>query len=152
MTLFAMLMLVVMTGCMMPPKTTVTKDGFMARMKTTEKHRAIIEDYDVYRTDCRWDQQMKDKDGEYYCPPPATKEAYDSHVYLAQHMESVLDTWGPEVLKAGAWVGSAGLMMHGLQTQAVSPGVQQGGNSISTFVACGSGKAFSQMQSAPGCR
>lgn len=144
--------MVVLSGCVMPAKTTVTKDGFMARMKTVEKHRAIVDDYDVYRTDCRYDQLSKDKDGEYYCPADATKEGYNSHVYLAQYMESVLDKWGPEVVKAGAWIGSAGMLMHGLQTQAVSPGVQQGGNSISTFVACGSGKAFSQMQGAPGCR
>lgn len=143
---------VVITGCMMPAKTTVTKDGFMARQKTTEKHRAVVEAYDVYRTDCRWDQQAKDKDGEYYCPAPATKDGYDSHVYLAQYMESVLDKWGPEVLKSGAIVGSAGMLMHGLQTQAVSPGVQQGGNSISTFVACGSGRAFNGIGAAPGCR
>ena len=152
MTVFAMLMLVVMTGCMMPAKTKVTKDGFMARQKTTSEHRAIVEGYDVYQTDCRWDQQAKDKDGEYYCPAPATKDGYDSHVYLAQYMESVLDKWGPEVLKAGAMVGSASILMHGLQTQAVSPGVQQGGNSISTVVQCGAGKAFNGIGSAPGCK
>ncbi len=118
------LCLLLVTGCTIPAKTTVTKDGFMARQKTTEKHRAIIEDYDVYRTDCRWDQQAKDKDGEYYCPAPATKEGYDSHVYLAQYMESVLDKWGPETLKAGVWLGSSAMIMRGLQTQAVSPGGQ----------------------------
>ena len=151
-SILGLCVVVVMTGCMMPAKTTVTKDGFMARQKTTEKHRAVVDAYDVYRTDCRWDQQAKDKDGEYYCPAPATKDGYDSHVYLAQYMESVLDKWGPEVLKAGAIVGSAGMLMHGLQTQAVSPGVQQGGNSISTFVACGSGRAFNGIGAAPGCR
>lgn len=113
--------MVVMTGCMIPQKTKVTKDGFMARQKTTAEHRAIIEDYDVYRTDCRWDQQMKDKDDKYYCPPPATKEAYDSHVYLAQYMESVLDKWGPKTLQAAGMIGAGALIMHGLQTQAVSP-------------------------------
>ena len=144
--------LVVMTGCMMPAKTKVTKDGFSARQKTTEAHRAIVEDYDVYRTDCRYDQLAKDKDGEYYCPADATKEGYNSHIYLAQYMESVIDKWGPEVLKAGAMVGSAGMLMHGLQTQAVSPGVQQGGNSISTINVCGTGPAFVGMKPAPGCR
>jgi len=152
MTLFAMLVLVVMTGCMMPMKTKVTKDGFTARQKTTESHRAIVEDYDVYRTDCRYDQLAKDKDGEYYCPADASKEGYNSHVQLAQYMESVLDKWGPEALKAGVFLGSAGLIRDGLRSQAVSPGVQQGGNSISTFVACGSGKAFDQIQGAPGCK
>ena len=144
--------LVVMTGCMMPAKTKVTKDSFSARQKTTEAHRAIVEDYDVYRTDCRYDQLAKDKDGEYYCPADATKEGYNSHIYLAQYMESVIDKWGPEVLKAGAMVGSAGMLMHGLQTQAVSPGVQQGGNSISTINVCGTGPAFVGMKPAPGCR
>lgn len=144
--------MVVMSGCMMPNKTKVTKDGFTARQKTTEAHRAIVEDYDVYRTDCRYDQLAKDKDGEYYCPADATKEGYNSHIYLAQYMESVLDKWGPEVLKAGAMVGSASMLMHGLQTQAVSPGVQQGGNSISTVVQCGAGKAFNGIGSAPGCK
>ena len=115
MTVFAMLMLVVMTGCMMPAKTKVTKDGFMARQKTTSEHRAVVEGYDVYQTDCRWDQQAKDKDGEYYCPAPGTKEAYDSHVYLAQYMESVLDKWGPKALEAGAFLGSAALIRDGLR-------------------------------------
>ena len=118
------LCLLLVTGCMIPQKTKVTKDGFMARQKTTAEHRAIIEDYDVYRTDCRWDQQMKDKDDKYYCPPPATKEAYDSHVYLAQYMESVLDKWGPETLKAGVWLGSSAMIMNRLQTQRVSPAGQ----------------------------
>ena len=67
---------------------------------------------------------MKDKDDQYYCPPPATKEAYDSHVYLAQYMESVLDKWGPETLKAGVWLGSSAMIMNGLQTQRVSPAGQ----------------------------
>jgi hypothetical protein len=145
-------LLVVMTGCVMPAKTKVTKDGFTARQKTTEAHRAIVEDYDVYRTDCRWDQQMKDKDGEYYCPPPASKDAYDSHVYMAAAHPSVMETYGPALISGTALVAGAGMMMHGLQTQAVSPGVQQGGNSISTFVACGSGKAFNGIGAAPGCK
>lgn len=152
MTLLAMLMLVVMSGCMIPAKTTVTKDGFMARMKTTEKHRAIVDDYDVYRTDCRWDQRMKDKDDQYYCPPPATKEAYDSHVYMASAHQSVVETYGPALISGSALIAGAGMMMHGLQTQAVSPGVQQGGNSISTINVCGTGPAFVGMKPAPGCR
>lgn len=148
-------LVIMLSGCMVPAKTKVTKDGFTARQKTTEAHRTIVEDYDVYRTDCRWDQRVKDPtDGEWYCPGDASKEGYNSHIYLAQYMESVLDKWGPEVLKAGAWVGSAGLLMHGLQTQAVSPGtsINQGGNSISTVVTCGAGKAFNGIGSAPGCK
>lgn len=123
MTRFVMICLAgsVLAGCAMPAKTKVTKDGFTARQKTVEAHRAIVEEYDVYRTDCRYDQLAKDKDGEYYCPADGSKEGYNSHVYLAQYMESVLNQWGPEVLKAGAWVGSAGLLMHGLQHQAVAP-------------------------------
>ena len=153
----AMLLITAMLsgGCMMPAKTKVTKDGFMARQKTTEKHRAIVEDYDLYRTTCRYDQLAKDpSDGQYYCPGDGTKEGYNSHVELAQYMESVLDKWGPKVLQAGAFVGSAGLIMHGLQTQAVSPGttINQGGNSISTLVGCGAGKAFNTIQGAPGCK
>lgn len=112
---------VMLSGCMIPSKSKVTKDGFTARQKTTESHRAIVEDYDIYRTDCRYDQLAKDKDGEYYCPADASKEGYNSHIYLAQYMESVLDKYGPDALKAGAWVASFGLLMHGLQTQAVSP-------------------------------
>lgn len=144
--------MVVMTGCMIPQKTKVTKDGFMARQKTTAEHRAIVEDYDVYRTDCRWDQQMKDKDDKYYCPPPATKEAYDSHVYMASAHQSVMETYGPALISGSALIAGAGMMMHGLQTQAVSPGVQQGGNSISTINVCGTGPAFVGMKPAPGCR
>lgn len=142
----------VMTGCMVPAKTKVTKDGFTARQKTVEEHRAIVEAYDVYRTDCRWDQLQKDKDGKEYCPADASKEGYNSHIYLAQYMESVLSEWGPKVLEATALVGAASILMHGLQSQAVSPGVQQGGNSISTYVSCGAGKAFNGIGSAPGCK
>ena len=119
------LLLVMTSGCMIPKKTAVTKDGFTARQKTTSEHRAIIEDYDVYRTDCRYDQLALDKtDNQYYCPGDATREGYNSHVYLAQYMESVLDKWGPETLKAGVWLGSSAMIMNGLQTQRVSPGGQ----------------------------
>ncbi len=153
-SILCLCVMVVMSGCMMPAKTKVTKDGFSARQKTVEAHRAVVEDYDVYRTDCRYDQLAKDKDNEYYCPADATKDGYNSHIYLAQYMESVLDKWGPEALKAGAWVASSGLLMHGLQTQAVSSGtsINQGGNSISTYVACGAGKAFNGIGAAPGCK
>lgn len=113
---------VVMSGCVMPAKTKVTKDGFTARQKTVEAHRAIVEDYDVYRTDCRYDQLALDKfDNQYYCPADATKEGYNSHVHLAQYMESVLDKWGPKTLQAAGMLGAGALIMHGLQTQAVSP-------------------------------
>ncbi len=113
------------SGCAMPAKTVMTKDGFTARQKTTEAHRAVVGDYDVYRTTCRYDQLALDKsDNQYYCPGDASKEGYNSHVQLAQYMDSILDKWGPEVLKAGAWIGSAGMLMHGLQTQRVSPGGQ----------------------------
>ena len=128
--------MVMMTGCVMPAKTKVTKDGFTARQKTTEAHRAIVEDYDVYRPDCRWDQRMQDKngDGEWYCPPDATKEGYNSHVQLAQYMESVLDKWGPKTLQAAGMLGAGALIMHGLQTQAVSPAAQSFPDArISTF-------------------
>jgi len=113
--------MVIMSGCMMPAKTKVTKDGFMARMKTTEEHRAVVEDYDVYRTDCRYDQLMKDKDEQYYCPPDATKDAYNSFVYRATHQASVVETYGPPLITGAAIVAGAGMLMHGLQTQAVSP-------------------------------
>lgn len=119
--LLSFMVLVLVAGCAIPAKTKVTKDGFTARQKTTEAHRAVVEDYDVYRTDCRYDQLAKDKDGEYYCPADATKEGYNSHVYLAQYMESVLDKWGPKTLQAAGMIGAGALIMHGLQTQAVSP-------------------------------
>ncbi len=121
MSCLCLCLLVVMTGCMMPAKTKVTKDGFTARQKTTEAHRAIVEEYDVYRTDCRYDQLALDKtDNQYYCPGDATKEGYNSHIYLAQYMESVLDKWGPETLRAGAWLGGSAMIMNGLRTQNVA--------------------------------
>ena len=113
--------MVLLSGCMMPAKTKVTKDGFMARMKTTEAHRAVVEDYDVYRTDCRYDQLMKDKDEQYYCPADAAKDAYNSFVYRATHQASVAETYGPPLITGAAIIGGTALLMHGLQTQAVSP-------------------------------
>jgi hypothetical protein len=114
----------IVSGCAMPAKTVVTKDGFTARQKTVAAHRAIVEDYDVYRTDCRYDQLTRDKDGEYYCPSGALKDDYNSRVYLATSQQSVLETYGPALLTGAAIVTGAGLMMHGLQTQRVSPGGQ----------------------------
>lgn len=108
-----------LAGCAIPATTKVTKDGFMARQKTTEAHRAVVGDYDVYRTDCRYDQLMKDADGVYYCPPDATKEAYNSRVYPATHQVSVAETYGPPLITGAAIVTGAGLLMHGMQTQAV---------------------------------
>ncbi len=112
------------SGCMLPAKTGVTKDGFMARQKTTEAHRALVQDYDVYRTDCRYDQLSRASDGEYYCPAGALKDDYNSRIYLATSQQSVLETYGPSLLTGAAIVTGAGLMMHGLQTQRVSPGGQ----------------------------
>lgn len=114
--LISLCLLVGLSGCAMPAKTKVTKDGFTARQKTTEAHRAVVEDYDVYRTDCRYDQLVLDKtDNQSYCPGDASKDGYNSHVQLAQYMESVLDKWGPEALKAASFLGSAGLIRDGLR-------------------------------------
>ena len=57
------------------------------------------------------------------------------------------------LVTAGAIVGGTALLMHGMQTQAVSPGAQVlGGASISTINTCGTGPAFLGMKPAPGCK
>lgn len=59
------------------------------------------------------------------------------------------------VLTTAGFLGGAGLLMHGLQTQNVPPASQQnilGGSSISTLNLCGAGPAFVGMAPAPGCR
>ena len=78
MTLFAMLMLVVMTGCQ--GGTRVIKDGFTARQVTEEDMRFLrsIRSWDTY---CRWDQlMMEQSSGNWYCPPDSSKEAYNTKV------------------------------------------------------------------------
>lgn len=78
MTLFAMLMLVVMTGCQ--GGTRVIKDGFTARQVTEEDMRFLrsTRSWDTY---CRWDQlMMEPSSGNWYCPPDSGKDAFNTKV------------------------------------------------------------------------
>ena len=78
-TLFALLGLaLLLTACQ--GGTRVIKDGFTARQVTEEDMRFLrsTRSWDTY---CRWDQLvMEQSSGNWYCPPDASKDAFNTKV------------------------------------------------------------------------
>lgn len=96
-------------------KTTVYRDGHMAVQVTklppdwSGTGKEIV-------TDCRWDQLTKSLiDGRDYCPPKASKEAYESARHPLVISGNYMTTVIPAASHVAGNVALGGLVMHGLR-------------------------------------
>lgn len=112
---------VMMTGCIAPTQTKVIQDGFMAQQKTIGEHRQLVEAADVYYSECRYDQLMLHKaDNRYYCPPKATKDAYETQPGRPVIAQAVIERYLGPVLGAAAVFGGAAIIAGGMKGTTVN--------------------------------
>lgn len=128
----------VLGGCV--PTTQLVQDGHYTIQLT--QSRNIWGQNVVHTTRCLNTEKV-----EGFCKPQEGPQTASGGTFSGPGVQLA-----SSLLNAAAIAGGAAIMMHGLQTQAVSPGVNLGGNSISTLVGCGAGKAFNGIQGAPGCK